>query len=1524
MAEEPAELTPAKAREEVFGDRANICRGWPDPPPRAGCPGVDDVSRLNATGVSRIFEVRGKEDVKRVLHDARHAGVRVSMRGTQHSMGGHTIAEGGYVIDTRRLNHVQYRPQDAKEGRPDAVVCGPGCLWADLVVHLNQYGRAPRTMQSYSTFSVGGTLAVNGHGITTDFTVSESVRRFNIVLWDGREVECSREAESEESRELFKHVIGGYGLFGVVVDIEMLCDPNHQLDVEHLIVNTTNFPKVYEGVLEATDEIDVKIARLNILTLDKVDIFLYRKGMGPTVSRLEIEPREMGMKTKLLYKWLMPTMKEQRYAVEDILGTAVDLGGETDRNSLLFESAVPLAQLYSPLWLMDDTFILQEFFVPRKAFASWIARVRPIYEDLKQSSLLSLLNTTIRFVNKDNDTALPYSRAPDGSYAFVLYYRLKRTAEADDALQAVHKRFAQATLDLGGTFYVPYRHHYDQDELLRSYPSAPDFFRMKLKYDPHGLFWNKWFAAYGLPLLSEEERKKFAESAPVPKDELPRGLEGVPPAAERRVDSYRRLLGSPKLRREFQESFLKNIFNVGDPAAIFGTVSKAFWLAGRDAKDIDVYRKLRDLVEADGDAISGLQKSLKQMWQLRAQKKELSQETKSTVARAGMLGKLHSYLSIGDNGKMVLPLREALGMTGEVWVAHDRNSDELGAALERGSADGLGKFVVIDYNLCDNLDVPTGAADLITMNQGLHHLPPCQLPAFLSEVVRILRPGGLFIVREHDASPELMPMLDLAHSVFNAMTGVPWEEEETEIRAFRSILEWRGVVEQSGLRDTMLYQVEKGDPTIDEMMCFYKPPYGSEGPGREVVEVGPIKIGGTDVPPQMAQMMAKIPEAVLCTGRDTVDAALRGFPMLREFVDKVFKKLSQGQRNFVNELIRRILEPMEQGLQRLRPFFEAGQCNTKLPEVSLVPAELFLVPQVLKRRRDTGKATQGELLALSVIEDIENFLTGGGDEEDEASGDVPLPKSASWGQVEVDEITAQLESVLEAIPELRDPSVLEQSGLPSSVQAFMVDFAGGRTVEDAAFKLATVLDTRAWRELREALEDVKKEKQVPNLRLITGGESAWTRSAMAVLGSPEVKISPGKARLARWAGLGDLVRMWEAAQKIRRQSRRSDEWEDGLLKELKSAIENPRPKEVTMEEGSYQDIQNVGEVISAKFGYKSLSRGYDDVTPILRKRLTREGALMLQGLDLFSMLGRTWMDHTRRGALGQTNKLIIYYKPLRDLTPEAVLPAAEALVGHLRDRGIVDKSHHKNNADYNWMKLPEWFQVEMLQAFGDSMEHTPWYRFPFLRFLRVYMEVLGQEVLVVSKRLGPSKLLSKSFVTSAVPAVVMTLLFGQMSMLAAPLKLALGEEYDDATMYEQLVLVLPPEEERIDWRQIDRRITERFQYDGVYVLHIPPFKDFTHVLRTIAETLPSGRLLQVSNHTELQVKVRVREAADLDSFHRVAIFKKMFLYKYPVDGTPNPPHQSASLLVQAPHLLSFIRECRKNGVILDQIFDFWG
>jgi FAD/FMN-containing dehydrogenase len=78
-------------------------------------------------------------------------------------MGGHTIAKDGYVIDCGKLNSMSC-PDEATGD----VTVGPGTQWHDLIRHLNAFGRSPMTLQSYSTFSVGGSVSVNAHGITND------------------------------------------------------------------------------------------------------------------------------------------------------------------------------------------------------------------------------------------------------------------------------------------------------------------------------------------------------------------------------------------------------------------------------------------------------------------------------------------------------------------------------------------------------------------------------------------------------------------------------------------------------------------------------------------------------------------------------------------------------------------------------------------------------------------------------------------------------------------------------------------------------------------------------------------------------------------------------------------------------------------------------------------------------------------------------------------------------------------------------------------------------------------------------------------------------------------------------------------------------------------------------------------------------------------------------------------------------------------------------------------------------------
>ena len=100
-----------------------------------------------------------------------------------------------------KLSHMEY------DNMTGTVKVGPGVLWSKLIFYLNRFGLSMQTLQSYSTFSVGGSLSVNAHGITSDESLQDSVVSFTLIKWDGTEIICSKGGQGE-SGELFSLAIG--------------------------------------------------------------------------------------------------------------------------------------------------------------------------------------------------------------------------------------------------------------------------------------------------------------------------------------------------------------------------------------------------------------------------------------------------------------------------------------------------------------------------------------------------------------------------------------------------------------------------------------------------------------------------------------------------------------------------------------------------------------------------------------------------------------------------------------------------------------------------------------------------------------------------------------------------------------------------------------------------------------------------------------------------------------------------------------------------------------------------------------------------------------------------------------------------------------------------------------------------------------------------------------------------------------------------------------------------------------------
>ncbi|KNC49063.1 FAD linked oxidase domain-containing protein [Thecamonas trahens ATCC 50062] len=739
-------------------------------------------------------------------------GLPVSVRGTRHSMGGHTMAAGGVVIDTTYLDAITW---DASR---ELMTIGAGATWADAIRFLNPLGKSPRTMQSYCSFSVGRNCHLGSH--------------------------CGRlaclglpDAADPAARDLFAAAIGGYGMFGIIVDATMRVNDNVPLVMDAMTLSIDDFPHVFEPLVDAPDAgglpVEAKLARLDFTTLDTVDLFVFRRASNlPMAASLDRKPREMSPLMAIMYKWAAAPLAELRFAVERASGAALDWSAEhtTDRNTVMYESATPLARFTDLILSVNDTFILQEYFVPRSAFAAWIAGARPIYAAMQGHPLLAILNTTIRFVHCDTTTLLPYATAPNGSYAFVLYYRLRATPAADRALADIHAALTALTLDLGGVFYLPYRHHYSVDDMTAAYPSIDAFRAAKLRFDPQLRFTSAWWDAYhGHTVVTSAASEPAAFAAPAPLLAPSSAPFQLPQASIRRNNSFAKLLSTAAGRSELESGFLGEIFNVAPPHDVMRAVVTAV-CDSRNSCDADVYKALvASAASFNSGPTGGALNMLRQLRQIHDQKAELTREVTSIIAHLGRVGAINGYVSIGDSGKLVLPLIKALGITGEITVVADSElaPTDVTAVVERGAAAPVGTHALIfDYpSIADDLaGIPSNSADLVSLMQGLHHFPPMVVFALVQQVARILRPGGVFLVREHDAAPKLVPMCDVAHMVFNALTNLSPEAEAAEIRAFRPLDEWIALCEAAGLSNTQLYEVQERDPTVDIMMAFIAPP----------------------------------------------------------------------------------------------------------------------------------------------------------------------------------------------------------------------------------------------------------------------------------------------------------------------------------------------------------------------------------------------------------------------------------------------------------------------------------------------------------------------------------------------------------------------------------------------------------------------------------------------------------------------------------------------------------------------------
>ena len=447
---------------------------------------LDDASQLSPTRVAAHVVVRddpaaGAVDrIRAALAEARARRRPCIVSAARHSMGGQSLAKGGTVVS------LDQQWLEADTARRTYRVAA-GTRWSTVIARLDADGFSPAVMQSNNDFGVASTFAVNAHGWPVSFSgCGSTVRAVTMVLADGSVVTCSR----DEHAELFRHAMGGYGLFGAITELELDMVPNALLSPRFEEMDGGELGTRFAGALASDSTIQMAYGRMDVSLdrfLEQALLVTYR----PTEAQGAL-PRASGSgfisrASRYIFRAQVESdrAKHLRWWTEAELGAM--LARDATRNSLMNEPVVTL----------DDrdpsrTDILHEYFVAPARFADFVRACQAVIP----ASYQQLLNITLRFVDTDHDSVLAY--APGPRIAAVLLFSQEKTMRGEADMRRMTEALIARVLDLGGTYYLPYRPHASLSQLSRGYPRAAAFAAAKRAADPDLLFrnalWDRYFA----------------------------------------------------------------------------------------------------------------------------------------------------------------------------------------------------------------------------------------------------------------------------------------------------------------------------------------------------------------------------------------------------------------------------------------------------------------------------------------------------------------------------------------------------------------------------------------------------------------------------------------------------------------------------------------------------------------------------------------------------------------------------------------------------------------------------------------------------------------------------------------------------------------------------------------------------------------------------------------------------------------------------------------------------------------------
>jgi hypothetical protein len=295
--------------------------------------------------------------------------------------------------------------------------------------------------------------------------------------------------------KLFSLVLGGYGLFGIILDAAIELTDNVAYMPSIKIMKTNQLSKDLNNILNDPN-IGIFYAHLStspLTLLNDAVLYMYER---PSFTA---KPARLGQAQHTRFKRLILNVSKKReYGryLKWFLEKHVDKFMQQckhpilkhkcliSRNELMHDS-VPYLQHA----LLDSVDILQEYFVSVENLDNFLTALKKQMLQYK----VNMLNVSIRIVHKEK---IFLNYAPTSRVAVVLYFNQERNDNDVKRITDFTQGLINDTLKLNGTFFLPYQLYFTKDQLKHAYPMIDRFFALKKTFDPKLLLMNEFYSKY--------------------------------------------------------------------------------------------------------------------------------------------------------------------------------------------------------------------------------------------------------------------------------------------------------------------------------------------------------------------------------------------------------------------------------------------------------------------------------------------------------------------------------------------------------------------------------------------------------------------------------------------------------------------------------------------------------------------------------------------------------------------------------------------------------------------------------------------------------------------------------------------------------------------------------------------------------------------------------------------------------------------------------------------------------------------